>query len=152
MTFTLRELELAALGGILLGAWIAARHKVEPRHQPFARLINALFEPLMYLADIKGADGRPSLTKTSYVVTLWTALYGVVDFGRYEVRAAGYTGLTWGYLAYVLMVLLFALGRQVFVQAFSSVETYIAGKFPAAAEVVKARQSSGSIQRPPEVL
>lgn len=147
--YTLWHLALAAVAGLLLGAWFAARHKGDPKDAPLARLVGVFWEPFTYWFDLRGADGRPSLTKIVWAGGVVVVLYGVVAFGRYEVRGEKYAGLSNGYLLYVLMTLLYTFGRTVFVGAFDKAEAYIAGKFGGAAAM--AARQSGAVQRPPEV-
>lgn len=90
--------------------------------------------PVFYWLDLRGEDGRPSLTKVIYLAGCVVSLYGLIVFGKAELQR-GTTGadpdLSSGFLIYVVAVLLFCLGRDVFIRAFGQVESYIVSRFPA---------------------
>lgn len=148
MIFVLRDMYLALFLGVVLGAWISARHgRGAAKDAPFARLVGAFWEPLTYSLDLRGPDDRPSLSKLCYAATVVVSLAGLIIFGRAElVRGEKIVDaeLSNGFLIYTFLTMAFALGKEF----FNRVGEWLMGRFPGLAEA-KARQS-GAVQRPPE--
>jgi hypothetical protein len=125
----MRDLALALLAGMLSGTLVRRRLPPDER-RPIARLMSAVLEPVYFWADLKGQDGRPSLSKVSYFLGLLVALWVLLLFAAHE-RAhdpVGVTDVPWGFIAYALVALAYALGKN----AFNTVLTFIAARFPGA--------------------
>lgn len=148
MIFVLRDMYLALFLGVVLGAWISARHgRGAAKDAPFARLASAFLEPAMYWTDCYGPDGRPSVSKIVYLAGAIVALWGEVNFGLAQFKVVNGTvmlGITTEFIFYTVVVLTYCLGKE----AFNKVSEWLMGRFPGLAEA-KARQS-GAVQRPPE--
>lgn len=138
--FGVREIALMAVAAALFG-WLMRRKRSEPRKErPVARLVGALLEPIYYWLDWKGPDGRPSRSKVAYGITLFVLLSGVIWFGKHQSEHAPTgieIGLTWPYVAYVLLVAAYSLGPHAF-NAFLSTKLG-----DGLAQVMRARASGG---------
>jgi CBS domain containing-hemolysin-like protein len=131
---------LVAVAGILFGILVGRKAKGSRKEKPVAQLLALVFEPIVYWADLRGPDGRPSHSKIAYFVGLIVALYGLVAFGLKQEGDLGF-----GFITYAAVVLAYALGKQV----FNTVLKWIVARFPGAAQSFE-RLSNGSMRRPPE--
>lgn len=107
-----------------------------------SRVLGWFLHPVYDLFDLRGPDGRPSLTKLTYVGTL---IFGWAIWLR---LAVGLTRDGWlGFLGFSFLIMTYAMGRP----AFASLETAIlalAAKWGAPG-ALQARTSQ-SVPRPPE--
>lgn len=112
MMFELRDLVLATIAGVIIGAYLVGARAAHRSERPLARLLAAFIEPIVYWADLRGPDGRPSHSKVAYFSTLIVALAGLILFGQHELTHGG--EIHWGFVAYTALVLLYALGRHAY--------------------------------------
>lgn len=126
MTFALLDMVLAAAVGFLLATLLIRRAKSKKesaKNKPVAKMLALFMEPIYFWLDLKGPDGRPSHSKIAYLVALVVALYGLLAFGQQQT-----VGLDLGYITYVVVVLAYALGKQV----FNTILKFIVARFPGA--------------------
>lgn len=150
MIFSPLDLFLIFIVGVLIGAMLWNRRMKGKSERPIARLLSAILEPIYYWTDARGADGRPSLSKVSYLLGLGVALVILVLFALQEqaheaVSNEQHHDVSLGFLGYAALVLSYALGKQVF-NAF--IASKLGDKLP---DVLKARASGGHVtpERPP---
>jgi uncharacterized membrane protein YhaH (DUF805 family) len=141
MTIEFGVLALAVLVGLLVGSVIGRRAR-DRAGQPSAKIFAFILEPIYFWCDLYGPDGRPSRSKVAYFITLMVVLAGLIRFGMQQVqRQAGDTNgrdLSWTFLAYVLLVLVYSLGPQAF-------NAFLSSRLGARlGDVLRARASGGS--------
>jgi len=100
-------------------------------------IMGHVLEPLFDYADLRGPDGRPSLTKLAYVAAL---LVGLTIWVKLALAVKDNPDT--GFLGYSFLILVYAMGRV----AFLNLETAILAKWGGAEgkEVLKARMSGAS--------
>jgi len=145
-TFTWWDAALGMLAGALFGILIVrlieGRYAAQQRskERPVARALSLVLEPLVYWADLRGPDGRPSHSKIAYFIGLLVALYGLLEFGKQQQG-----DLSFGFITYTLVVLAYALGKQV----FNTMLRWIVARFPGASDSIQ-RLSNGTMRAPTE--
>jgi hypothetical protein len=140
--FTSLDLGLALVLGFLVGVfWASVRSRRDARDRPIARIMASVLEPPYWWADLYGADGRPSHAKLAYTAALVVALAGMVWIGKID---AADGDVSVGFLGYVVLVLAFALGKQV----FNHLWLHLVAKFGDKAAAAIAQRRSGPVEVP----
>lgn len=113
----------------------------QDRRSRWGRLLRWFLGPIYYHLDLRGADGRPSHAKLTYTAALVVGLAGMVWIGKID---AADGDVSWGFLGYVVLVLAFALGKQV----FNHLSLYLVSRFGDRALAAVAQRRSGSVLAP----